>query len=47
MYNELTYVIEQDSRDIKMATVINNFTIWIPTIIIQLGVYSAHSLTVV
>jgi len=27
-YNALTYVIEQESRDIKMATVINNFTIW-------------------
>lgn len=26
MCDELTYVIEQDSRDIKVATVINNFT---------------------
>lgn len=32
MCNELTYVIKQDSRDITMPTVINNFTLF-PTLI--------------
>lgn len=38
MYNELSYVIAEDSSNIKMATVINNFTVWFPTLRIQFGV---------
>lgn len=46
MYNELSCVIVEDSSNIKMATVINNFTIWFPTLSIQFGVFSPRSLTI-